>query len=87
MTSLTNWGGGGVPYKKADYLTNVIALKLSSYGLLQRVGLLVDSIVTDGCVVSIFRTSGLNSPEYYKFTLETEVALLSEGPQSVYSYT
>jgi hypothetical protein len=40
---------------KAGYLINAITLKLSTYGLLQRVGLQVDSIVTDGRAASIFR--------------------------------
>jgi hypothetical protein len=40
---------GGFSLKnKAGYSTKAIILKLSSYGLLQRVGLNVDSIFTDG---------------------------------------
>jgi len=72
---------------KAVYLTDAIILKLSSYGLLQRVGLHVDFIVTHGRAASIFMVIGLNSQEYYKFTLKKEVALLSEEPESVYSCT
>jgi len=51
--------GGDSLKNKVGYLTNVSALKLTSYGLLQRVGLHVDSIVTDGRATSVFRVSGL----------------------------
>jgi hypothetical protein len=66
---------------------NAITLKISSYVLLQRVGLHVDSIVTGGHTASIFRLTGLNSLEYYIVTLKMEATFLSKTPESVCSYT